>query len=111
MQFGVKNINDKIKSSAVVGIGKVLFSNENDLLYFMISALINQTNNEFSSQSRLSIIHRNIVGNFLVSTEFNFKEGESSISYEWQKQFTKNYSLFLKKYKDKNSVLGVNYYF
>jgi len=111
VQFGVKNINNKIKPSATIGVGKVLFSNKNTLLYSMISALVNQTNDRYSSKVSLNIINKNFLGNFLVSNEFNLKEKKLSTSYKWQKQLTKNYSLFLSKLSNDNTIFGINYYF
>ncbi len=109
-QLGIKRIDGRIKPTAIVGIGKTIFSDKKNVLYSMASALVNHTHESLSPQVKLNLLSKNSIGNFLISYKLDIKNKNNFLSFNWKRQINNSISLSFDR-AQKNSTFGVGFHF
>ncbi|CAC9610902.1 hypothetical protein [uncultured Gammaproteobacteria bacterium] len=107
-QLGVKNIQDKVKITSSIGLGKMLFNDEKNNIYIMSLFDINKNKNKENIKLSLNYLLKTR----LVTSLFSYSTSAKGEYYqvELRKQITDNTAIFI-KIDENNNNFGVNYSF
>ncbi|CAB5495788.1 hypothetical protein THERMOT_378 [Bathymodiolus thermophilus thioautotrophic gill symbiont] len=108
-QVGLSRIDNRIKPTAIAGIGGNVYTNDNNEIYIFNSLLLNHSQSEISPQISINLIN-NYFGKSLFKYGIDIKNGAHFYKYKIQKQINNNISIFFEK-NNINSSLGVGFYF